>query len=188
MRPAGGLALFEKVVLGWLPREPGGSSRGAERPRMRRAGRLASLFAFEVLVLVAAFGAFQLAGLGEYMGFVAGAVAPVLSAAGSVLFFKPKKGSLRAEVAGFRFPARRLDHVIDHRLVGLVVEGTASDADRSELQGRLSALRKGERVSYDLVTDGGKAVMGSASVRSVATREKSQGRLRFEIRMRRVRE
>ena len=187
MKPVDGLALFEKVVFGWLPKEPGAASGQPERPPMRRTSRLASFFVFELLVLFVAFSVFQLAGLGDYPGFVAGAVAPIAGGVGSALFFKPKKGALHAEVAGFQVPAQHLDHVIDHRLLGLVVEGTSLDADRNEMKDRLSALRKGDTVSYNLITDNGKAITGSASVRRVVTRAKSHGRLRFEIRMRRIR-
>ena len=183
---AEGLALFEKVVLGWLPREPGTASSPSERQPMSRTARLASFFVFEFLVVFASLSVFQLAGLGDYPGFVAGAVAPMASVAASVLFLKPKKGSLHAEVAGFEIPPQQLDHVIDHRLIGLIVEGTTSGADRNRMQDRLSALKKGDTVPYNLTTDNRKAITGSASIRRVVTRAKSNGRLRFEIRMRRI--
>ena len=186
MRTMEGLALFERVVFGWLPREPGTTSGQSEKPRMGRTGRVASFFVFECLIVFVSLSVSQLAGLGSYTGFVAGVVAPISGAVGSALFLKPKRGELRAEVAGFEIPPQQLDHVIDHRLIGLIVEGTALDGDRNAMQGRLSALRKGDTVSCNLVTDNRKAITGSASVRKVVTR-KSNGRLRFEIRMRRVR-
>ena len=183
---AEGLALLEKVVFGWLPTEPGTASSPSERQPMSRTARLASFFVFEFLVVFISLSVFQLSGLGSYPGFVAGAIAPVVGGVGSVLFLKPKRGDLHAGVAGFEIPALQLDHVIDHRLVGLIVEGTASDADRNKMQDRLSALKKGDTVSYNLTTDSGKAITGSASIRRVVTRAKSNGRLRFEIRMRRI--
>ena len=186
MRNIEGLTLFEKIVFGWLPREPGTDSSPREKQPMSRTARLASFFVFESLVVFASLSVFQLAGLGSCPGFVAGAVAPVAGGVGSILFLRPKKGELHAEVAGLEIPARQLDHVIDHRLVGLIVEGTASEADRNEMRDRLSVLRKGDTVSYNLVTDNRKAVTGSASIRRVMTRPKSNGRLRFEIKMRRI--
>ena len=172
---AEGLALFEKVVFGWLPTEPGTASSPSERQPMSRTARLASFFVFEFLVVFISLSVFQLSGLGSYPGFVAGAIAPVVGGVGSVLFLKPKRGDLHAGVAGFEIPALQLDHVIDHRLVGLIVEGTASDADRNKMQDRLSALKKGDTVSYNLTTDDRKAITGSASIRRVVTRAKSYG-------------
>lgn len=187
MRTIDGAALFEKIVFGWLPREPGAASGPSKKPPMSLTGRLASFFAFEFLVVFVSLSVFELAGLGSYPGIVAGAVAPVAAGVGSVLFLKPKRGELRAEVAGLEIPARQLDHVIDSWLLGLIVEGTASEAGRKESQDRLAALRKGDAVSYNLITDNGKAITGSASIRRVVIRAKSDGRLRFELRMRRIR-
>ena len=183
---AEGLALFEKIVFGWLPRKPVTGSGPSEKPSMGRTRKLASFFVFEFLVVSISLSVFGLAGLGSYLGFVAGAAAPIAGAVGSVLFFKPKKGELHAEVAGFEIPAQQLDHIIDHRLIGLIVEGTELEADRNETQERLSSLRKGDAVSYNLTTDSGKAITGGASIRRVVMRSKSNGRLRFEIRMRRI--
>ena len=186
MRTIEGLVLFEKLVFGWLPREPSTGSSPSKKQPMNRTARLTSFFVFEFVVVFISLSVSQLAGLGSYPGFVAGAVAPVAAGVGSVLFLKPRRGELHAEVAGIEIPAQQLDHVIDHRLIGLIVEGTALEADRNEMQDRLSALRKGDTVSYSLTTDNRKAITGSASIRTVMTRPKSNGRLRFSIRMRRI--
>ncbi len=185
MRTIDGVAQFERVVFGWLPREPSITSRPNKRPPMGRTGRLASFFVFEFLIVFVSLSAFQLAGLGSYPGFVAGAVAPVASLVASVLFLKPK-GELHAEISDFEIPSMQLDHVFDNWLIGLVVEGTASAVDRNEIQDRFAALRKGDTVSYNLITDNGKAITGSASIRRVVMRAKSGGRLRFELGMRRM--
>jgi len=187
MRTIDGVALFEKVVFGWLPREPGAASGPSKKPPMSLKGMLASFFVFEFLVVFVSLGVFQLAGLGSYPGFVAGAVGATAGGVGSVLFLRPKRGELHAEVAGLEIPARQLDHVIDNWLLGLIVEGTTSEADRRESQDMLAALRKGDTVSYNLMTDNGKAITGGASIRRVVIRSKSDGRLRFELRMRRMR-
>ena len=182
------MVLLEKIGFGWLPKEPRAISGPSGKHPMSRTRRLASFFAFEFLVVFVSVSVFQLAGLGSYPGFVAGAVAPIGGALGSILFMRPKGVELRAEVAGLDIPTRQLDHVIDHWLVGLIVEGTASDADLKESQDRFAVLQKGDTVSYNMVTDEGKAVTGSASIKRVAMRAKSGGRLKFEVRMRRIRE
>ena len=187
MRTIDGVALFGKIVFGWLPREPGAASGPTKKPPAGLTGRLAQFFAFEALVVFVSLCVFQLAGLGSYPGFVAGAVAPVAAGAGSVLFLKQKRGELHAEVAGLEIPARQLDHVIDNWLLGLIVEGTASEADQRESQDRLAALRKGATVSYDLITDDGKAITGSACISRVVIRARPDGRSRFKLRMRRMR-
>ena len=64
MKPTEGLALFEKIIFGWLPREPGTASGLSKRPLASRSGRLASFFVFEFLVLFVILEVLQLAGLG----------------------------------------------------------------------------------------------------------------------------
>jgi hypothetical protein len=91
MKPMEGVALFEKVVFGWLPREPGTTANSSERLPRGRIGRLASFFAFEFLVVFVSLGALQIVGLGGYSAFWAGAVAAISAAAGSALYLKPAK-------------------------------------------------------------------------------------------------
>ena len=88
MRNIDGLALFEKVVFGWLPREPGAASGRSKKQPMSLKGRLASFFVFEFLVVLVVLEALQLAGLGSDSSFTAGIVGGVAGAAGSVLFLK----------------------------------------------------------------------------------------------------
>ena len=88
MKPIEGLALFERIIFGWLPREPGTASGLSRKPPTGRTGRLASFFVFEFLVLFAILGALQLAGLGVDSSFIAGLVGGVAAAAGSNLFLK----------------------------------------------------------------------------------------------------
>ena len=92
MKPTEGLALFEKIIFGWLPREPGTSSGLSKRPLASRSGRLASFFVFEFLVLFVILEVLQLAGLGVDSSFIAGLVGGVAAAAGSVLFLKGAEG------------------------------------------------------------------------------------------------
>ena len=70
-----GLALFVKVVLGWLPREPRTASNRGKRAPIGRTGKVASFFTFAVVVVSISLSISQLAGLGTYPGFVTGWVA-----------------------------------------------------------------------------------------------------------------
>jgi hypothetical protein len=107
---------------------------------------------------------------------------------GSALFLRSgNAGGSHAQVAGFEIQPQLLKHVID--LFGglVVVEGAATSMDRQVILERLTTLRKGETISYSLITDRGKAIAGSAVVKEVTTKVRSDGRLFFAITMRRGR-
>ena len=109
MKPMEGLALFEKIVFGWLPREPGTASSPVEKVPAGRVGRLASFFVFEFLIVFISLGVLQFAGLGSYSSLAAGAAGAIAAAAGSALYLKPaKRREMATQVAGFE-----IDHKHD---------------------------------------------------------------------------
>jgi hypothetical protein len=102
-------ALFEKVVFGWLPREPVTASSESKKPSMGRTGRIASVFVFEFLVVFVSLSVSQLAGWGNYPGYAAGVVA--LVAVGIVVFlawFASQVKVYRCSACGQEFRAKGL--------------------------------------------------------------------------------
>jgi hypothetical protein len=101
MKPPEGLAVFKRIVFGWLPRDPGATSSPGERAPMGRARRLASFFVFEFLVVFVVLTVLQLVGLENYSGFIAGAAGGIAAAAAGVLFQRPaKRRGSPTQVAG----------------------------------------------------------------------------------------
>jgi hypothetical protein len=127
----------------------------------------------------------QLIGWGAYPGVVAGVAGGAGAAAGSLLFARLSRVSgLYARLADLEIQPQFLRHVVE-LFRGLVVEGMASEADREVWLSRLATLRKGDSISYSLITDRGRAISGNAVVKGVTTKVKSDGRLLFAVKMRR---
>jgi hypothetical protein len=130
----------------------------------------------------------QLIGWGADSAAVAGAAGVGGAVAASLLSARLVRGSgLYAQLGDIEIRPQFLRHVVDDLIAGLVVEGAVPAADREGIQSRLATLRKGDPVSYCLITDYGKATAGTASIKGVRTKAKSDGRLLFTIRMRRSR-
>ena len=144
-----------------------------------------SFFILEFCVVFIALSIVQLVGWGAYAAGVAGGTGGGAAVAGSLLFARLGKVSgLYAQLADLEIQPQFLRHVVEW-FGGLVVEGTASEADREVWVSRLATLRKGDPISYNLITDRGRAISGNAVVKGVTTKVKSDGRLLFSVTMRR---
>lgn len=188
MRAAGWLLSLERQVRGWLPKDDATSVLPVPSSRRWTFTRwqFLSLFALESSFVFIALSVAQLIGWGAYPAAVAGAAGGGGAVAGSLLFAKLSKVSgLYAQIAGFEIQPPYLTHVIDYWFGGLVVEGAASEADREVWLSRLGIIRKGDSISYSLITDRGRAISGNAVVKRVTTKMKPDGRLFFAITMRR---
>jgi hypothetical protein len=129
----------------------------------------------------------QVIGWGAYPGVVAGVAGGGGAAAGSLLFARlGRVDGLYARLADLDIQSQFLRHVVEW-FGGLVVDGTASEADREVWLSRLATLRKGDSISYNLITDRGRAISGNAVVKGVTTKVKPDGRLFFTVTMRRER-
>ncbi len=157
----------------------------SRRGRLYSLGGLLSFFFFEFGVEFMALSVVQLAGLGAYSGLVAGAVAGGSTIA-AILYMRPGVvRGLRAKVAASEIPPEHLRHVVTW-LSSIIIEGEVlTEPERRGILETVGTLRKGESVSYDLITDGGKAARGTASVKTIETRAKADGRLFFSIVMKR---
>lgn len=178
-----------KRIRGWLPNDR--ATSGPRLPSGRRwrlaSWQFLSFFVLEFCAIFIVLSVVQLAGWVAYSGYAAGATGSVAAIAGSLLFLRSVNASgLYAQLGDLEIQSQFLRHVVDW-LGGLVIEGTASGPDRQVLQDKLATFRKGDAISYVLTTDGGKAIAGSALVKGVATKAKSDGRLLFTITMRRER-
>jgi hypothetical protein len=189
MKAADWLQSLERQARGWLPRDaptsvlPVPSSRRWTFTRWQ----FLSFFILEFCVVFIALSVAQLIGWGAYPGVVAGAAGGGAGMAGSLLFARlGKVTGLYAQLAELDIQPQFLRHVVEW-FGGLVVEGTASEADREAWLSRLATLRKGDSISYNLITDRGRAISGNAVVKGVTTKVKSDGRLLFAVTMRRKR-
>ena len=107
MKSNEGLVFFERVVFGWLPREPGTTSSHREKPPMGRTGKLASFFSFAFIEYAISLSVSLLAGLGDYTGFVAGAVALLaVGIVGFVAWFASQVKVYRCSACGEEFRAK----------------------------------------------------------------------------------
>ncbi|MGD0477552.1 MAG: hypothetical protein ABSB29_05230 [Nitrososphaerales archaeon] len=187
MKPLKRLEALERQIRGWLPKDDATSVLPVPSSRRWTFTRwqFLSLFALESSFVFIALSVAQLIGWGAYPAAVAGAAGGGGALAGSLLFARLSKVSgLYAQIAGFEIQPPYLTHVIDW-FGGLVVEGAASEADREVWLSRLAIIRKGDPISYSLITDRGRAISGNAVVKGVTTKVKPDGRLLFAITMRR---
>jgi hypothetical protein len=85
-----GLSLLERIVFGWLPREPSTISDSGEEFPKGRKGKLVSFFVFELLVVFISLEVLGFAGLGSYAGFTAGAIGAIAAGVGGSLYLRSK--------------------------------------------------------------------------------------------------
>jgi hypothetical protein len=83
--------MLERIVFGWLPREPGTASNSGRKFPEGRKGKLASFFVFELLCVFISLEILGLAGLGSYASYTAGAVGAIAASFGGALYLKPKE-------------------------------------------------------------------------------------------------
>jgi hypothetical protein len=187
MKTAGWLHSVGTQVRGWLPKDTATSVLPVPSSRRWTFTRwqFLSLSIVEFYFVFVALSVAQLIGWGAYSGAVAGAAGGGGAAAGSLLFERLRKVSgLYAQLADLEIQPKFLRHVVE-LFGGLVVEGMAPEADREVWLSKLATLRKGDSISYNLITDRGRAISGNAVVKRVTTKVKSDGRLLFAITMRR---
>jgi hypothetical protein len=143
----------------------------------------------EILIVFTFLGVLQLLGWETWAAGLAGAASAVAMIIGvNFVIRRWPTARLYAEIGGYAIQPQYLGHIIDWYwggLGGLVVEGAVSEVDRQEVQDKLAALRKGDKVSYSVIADNGKAIAGNAVVKGVVTKVKGDGKLRFTINMRR---
>jgi len=190
MKAAGWLQSFGWQIRGWLPKDTANSVM--QVPSSRRwtftRWQFLSFFILEFGVVFIALTVAQLVGWEAYSGAVAGAAGGGAAGAGSLLFARLNKVSgLYAQLADLEIQPQFLRHIVEW-FGGLVVEGAASEADHEVWLERLATLRKGDSISYSLITDRGKAISGNAVVKGVTTKVKPDGRLFFAITMKRERQ
>lgn len=116
-------------------------------------------------------------GSGAYQASIAGGMAFPSLSIGLLLYMPKRVDGLYTKVAGFDFQLQQLNHIIEW-LGGIVIEGEVRSEDH-EIADKISALHKGDSISYSLVTDKGKVASGNATLRRAVSKIKSDGRLFF---------